>query len=62
MILRCSRGHEFDTVRDVWHGNLRDGGRCPMEMSYDRMDGSTYCRRILRPIPADEVRVEEKES
>ena len=52
MILVCSRGHRFDTT-DIGHqvewgsNRLRVGGRCPMEMSYDRMSGSTYCRRIL---------------
>lgn len=47
MKLVCSRGHEFDTSRPL-HRHLRVGDRCPMEMSYDRLDGSTYCRRILK--------------
>ena len=50
MILTCSRGHKFDTddlQTNIHHDSLKVGGRCPMEMSYDRMSGSTYCRRIL---------------
>lgn len=47
MILVCSRGCKFDTTRP-FSGRLKPGDRCPMVLSYDRMRGSTYCRRILR--------------
>lgn len=50
MILRCSRGCEFDTEHDIFRGYLRPGDRCPNELSYDVMSGSTYCRRILREV------------
>ena len=54
MKLICSRGHEFDTEnsshRMTWGDNrLIAGGRCPMLMDYDRMSGSTYCGRVLKP-------------
>lgn len=53
MILLCSRGHKFDTTdmghRAAWGDNrLVVGGRCPMALSYDRISGTTYCRRVLR--------------
>jgi len=51
MILVCSRGHEFDTQNftDMWnYPHVAPGKRCPMLMSYCIMDGSTYCRRILK--------------
>jgi hypothetical protein len=53
MILVCSAKHEFNT-EDMGHrveyGDyaMRVGGRCPMVMSYDRMSGTKYCRRILK--------------
>lgn len=47
MKLSCSRGHEFDTAHPFFC-NLRVGDRCPMEMTYDRIGGSTYCRRVLK--------------
>ncbi len=53
MLLRCSAGHIVDT-NDVGHritygdNRMVVGGRCPMVMSYDRMEGTRYCRRILR--------------
>ncbi len=55
MILVCSRGHQFDTTdighRVQWGDNrLVEGGRCPMLMSYDRMGGSVYCRRVLHEL------------
>lgn len=50
--LVCSRGHVWktDTVGDRFtHGDKKAGDRCPMVMAYDRMSGTTYCRRILKP-------------
>lgn len=47
MILTCSRGHVLDTALP-FDAHLQSGMRCPRELSYDRMMGSTYCRRILR--------------
>jgi len=53
MKLECSRGHKLDSSnmghRIAFGDNrLIPGGRCPMLMSYNRLDGSTYCRRILK--------------
>jgi hypothetical protein len=51
MILACSAGHEWETDHiqtRMNHGDLKPRDRCPMLMSYDRMSGSTYCRRILK--------------
>ena len=48
MKLRCSAGHEYDTEAVTALGNPSEGERCPMELSYDRMHGSKYCRRVLR--------------
>ncbi len=48
MKIQCSRGHEFDTKKISTLGQPREGDRCPMELSYDRMSGSRYCGRILR--------------
>jgi hypothetical protein len=53
MILVCSRGCEWDT-RDPRNRHLKPGMRCPNVLSYDRMNGTTYCRRILKE-KADEV-------
>lgn len=55
MILQCSRDHKFDTEnlshRVAWGDNrLVEKGRCPMLMSYDRIDGSRYCGRILKKV------------
>ena len=52
MILVCSRGHKFDTTNighrvELGDNRLVVGGRCPMLMDYDRLSGSTYCRRVL---------------
>ena len=47
MILECSAGHKFDTSHPYYR-HLRIGDRCPMELSYDRLTGSKYCRRKLR--------------
>lgn len=47
MLLICSRGHSFDTTHP-FNRYLRPGDRCPMLMRYDRIGGSTYCRRVLR--------------
>ena len=49
MKLRCSRGCEFDTTRPFYK-DLKEGDRCPNVISYDRIYGSTYCRRILREV------------
>lgn len=45
--LRCSRGHEYP-LNDIRYRHFEKGMRCPMQMSYDRMFGSVYCRRILQ--------------
>ncbi len=47
MLLICSRGHLYDKT-NLFYGHLREGMRCPMLMSYNRMDGGRYCRRILK--------------
>ncbi len=60
MILVCSRGHKFDTndsQDSFYHPYVKDGTRCPMLMSYDRMSGSEYCRRILHEDGKKRVRV-----
>lgn len=54
MILTCSRGCKIDTERDLFRGYLKPGDRCPMVIAYTRMDGSTYCRRILREVPDED--------
>lgn len=67
MILRCSRGHTYDTSHPLYK-HLEEyyqpwskktfgkfGKRCPMEMSYDRIGGSSYCGRILRRIDNEKV-------
>ncbi len=46
MILVCSAGHRWDT--ELPFQQRKPGERCRMELSYDRMSGSTYCRRVLR--------------
>lgn len=51
MILVCSAGHEWNTddfQTRFYHPQLKAGGRCPAELSYDRLYGSQYCRRVLR--------------
>ena len=53
MKLVCSHGHRFDTSniehRVAWGDNrLAIGGRCPMVMAYDRLSGTSYCRRVLK--------------
>ena len=53
--LICSRGHILDPTnvsQRVAYGDNRlvVGGRCPMVMSYDRMQGSTYCQRVLKKV------------
>jgi len=60
MILKCSRGHRFDTddlVARVTFGDnhLRIGAKCPMVMTYDRLIGTGYCRRVLREILRDGI-------
>lgn len=55
MILICSRGHEYDTERWPWWSHLRPGKRCPAELNYDRMTGSTYCRRVLKEKKEEKV-------
>lgn len=47
MILKCSRGCVFDT-RDPFNRDLKPGMRCPNVIFYDRIAGTTYCRRVLR--------------
>lgn len=47
--LRCSRGCEFST-ENIWHRDLKKGMSCPMVINYNRMSGTTYCRRILRKV------------
>lgn len=49
VILQCSHGHKYST-KNVWHKHFIEGMRCPMTISYDRLSGSTYCRRILKAI------------
>ncbi|MDD4873901.1 MAG: hypothetical protein PHE15_02860 [Dehalococcoidales bacterium] len=49
MILECSRGHRFDT-ESISYRDLKEGDRCPVEISYDRMTGLTYCRRVLHEL------------
>jgi hypothetical protein len=54
MLFRGSAGHEIDTeskyIWDIWHGRTakRPGDRCREEISYSVMDGTGYCRRILK--------------
>ena len=55
MKLECSRGHQFDTTdmgQRVAFGdnNLREGGRCQMVLSYDRVYGTERCRRVLHKV------------
>lgn len=47
MILYCSRGCRWDTS-DPRSQHLKPGDRCPNATAYDRIDGTTYCRRVLR--------------
>ena len=47
--LICSRGCTFDTKKP-FHRHLEPGMRCPMDLSYDRMSGTTYCGRILKKV------------
>lgn len=48
MLLRCSRGCEYDVRPGLLYNYLRPGDRCPMVLDYDRLRGSIYCRRKLR--------------
>lgn len=54
MKLMCSRGHAFDTEIT----GLVVKGRCPMVMSYNVMQGSTYCRRTLQEVIINQNTVE----
>lgn len=45
--LKCTRGCHFDTEHP-WHRYLKPGDRCPNVLTYDRMSGTTYCRRVIR--------------
>lgn len=52
-VLRCSAGHVIDPDTDnLWkrhrHGLKKPGDRCGEEISYERMKGSVYCRRVLK--------------
>jgi len=51
-IVRCSAGHEYDLsllATRFLHGDPKEGGRCPMILSYDKLcGGSKTCRRVLR--------------
>jgi len=49
MKLVCSRGHIYDNTT-LFNQHLKAGDRCPMELSYDRLSGSTYCRRKLKEL------------
>lgn len=58
MILRCSRGHTFDTstfAAQLMNGNPQKDGRCPEVMSYDRMSGTVLCRRILKEQTTEQI-------
>lgn len=59
MILRCSKGHTIDTesFNDIFYGRSfkKPGGRCSMLISYDRMCGSVYCRRVLKEVKNNEI-------
>jgi hypothetical protein len=58
MILYCSGKHVWDTMdmqTRLTHNSMKVGGRCPGLMSYDRMSGSTYCRRVLKEIKPGET-------
>ena len=50
MLLICTRGHKFDTSKNIWHRGLKPGDKCPMLLSYDRVGGSSYCGRVLREL------------
>jgi len=53
LVLVCSSGHVFDLSdfqTKFYHPYIAPGKKCPMEISYDRMNGSKYCRRKLRII------------
>lgn len=59
MILVCSRGCVWDTAdRLSGYTHLRPGDRCPGVIAYDRMVGSTSCRRVLRALPPSAAEVE----
>ena len=45
-ILHCSRGCRINTEH-VFYDRYKPGDICPHEISYDRMSGTTYCKRIL---------------
>lgn len=47
--LECSRGCKYDTNQPWWR-HLQAGDRCPGILSYDIINGTRTCRRILRPI------------
>ena len=52
LIVKCSAGHKYDLslmATRFMHGDPKEGGRCPMVLSYDRLcGGSKTCRRVLR--------------
>ncbi len=49
MILICKRGHKFDTEIFV-HNTKKEGDKCGMVLTYDRLTGSTYCQCTLKDI------------
>lgn len=56
MKIECSAGHKYDIstlAGRMQCGDRKPGQRCGMVLTYDRMYGSTYCRRILRETRAD---------
>jgi len=53
MILECSAGHKWNT-EEIPNPGLKPGARCPMEISYDAIHGSTYCRRVLKEVKEDD--------
>lgn len=53
MIIECSNGHRFDLSNLAGRaqcGDRRPGDRCGVCVEYDRISGSTYCRRVLKQV------------
>jgi len=54
-VYQCSRFHLYIPSQDLMHGDIVFKKRCPMVMSYDRMSGSSYCRRVIKKIEVPEI-------
>lgn len=61
--LICSRAHIFymDGLEyEYFYRELKEGDECPMEISYDKVNGSKYCRRILKDFDKIDIKLVSK--